>query len=87
MHYRLNPAPLPPRCVETAFLKSIGQSNKDVLFVILFTILFGFVWPVWSNLKRLQCQLDDVFWKIDALQQSTKVTDAFSRVSNWLLTS
>ncbi len=76
MHYL---APL-PRCVEIAFLKSIGQSNKDVLSVILFTALFGFVWPVWSNLKRVQCQLDDVFWKIDALQQSIKVADTFSRL-------
>jgi hypothetical protein len=58
-----------------------------VLYVILFTVLFGFVWPVWSNLKRVQCQLDDVFWKIDALQQSIKVTDTFSRVSNRVLMS
>ncbi|KAF8506590.1 hypothetical protein F5888DRAFT_1643628 [Russula emetica] len=63
-------------CVETAFLKSIGLSNKDVLSVILFTVLFGFMWPVWSNLKRVQCQLDDVFWKIDALQQSIKSVDS-----------
>jgi hypothetical protein len=52
---------------------SIGQPTKDVLSVILFTVLFGFALPVWSNLKRVQCQLD-------ALQGSIKVTVIYPHV-------
>jgi hypothetical protein len=45
-----------------------------VLSAIFFTSLFGsLAWPVWSILRRVQCQLDDVSGKIDALQQSIKV--------------
>lgn len=62
--------------VEVVFLKLIGQSNKDVLSAILFTVLIGFVWPVWSNLKHVQRQLDDVFRKIDALQHSIKSVES-----------
>ena len=63
-----------PRCVETAFLKWIRRSNRDVLSTIFFTILLGsFAWPLWSNLKRLHCRLDDVFEKIEVLQRSIKV--------------
>jgi len=70
-----------PRCVETAFLKWIRRSNQDVLSTIFFTILLGsFAWPLWSNLKRLHCRLDDVFEKIEALQQSIKVTVVSSPV-------
>jgi hypothetical protein len=70
-----------PRCVETAFLKWIRRSNQDVLSAIFFTILLGsFAWPVWSNLKRVHCRLDDVFGKMEALQQSIKVTVVSSRV-------
>jgi hypothetical protein len=68
MHYRVTPL---HSCVEAVFLISIGQPTKDMLSAILFTILFGFALPVWSNLKldlkRVQCQLDD-------LQGSIKVT-------------
>ena len=66
------------------FLKSIGQPTKDVLFIILFTVLFGLTLPVWSNLKRMQCQLEGAFLKIDALQQSIKVMVIYPRSYLWL---
>jgi hypothetical protein len=53
----------------------------DILSTIFFTILLGsFAWPVWSNLKRVHCRLDEVFAKIEALQQSIKVPVIFPRV-------
>ena len=55
------------------FLKLIGRPTKDVLFAILFTVLFGFAFPVWSKLKRVQRQLD-------ALQRSIKVMVIYPRV-------
>jgi len=45
-----------------------------VLSTILFTVLFEFAGLVWLNLKRVQCQFDDVYGKIDVLQKSIKVT-------------
>ncbi|KAI9509520.1 hypothetical protein F5148DRAFT_745824 [Russula earlei] len=61
-------------CVETAFLKWIRRSNEDVLSTIFFTFLLGsFAWPVWSNLKHIHCRLDDVYGKIEVLQQSMDV--------------
>jgi hypothetical protein len=63
------------RCVEIAFLKFIGQPTKDVFSAIFFTALLGtLAWPVWSILRRVQGQLEDVSGKIDVLQQSIKVT-------------
>lgn len=70
-----------PRCVEAVFLKFLRRSNADVLSIIFFTILSGgFAWPVWSNLKRVHCRLDEVFAKIEALQQSIKVPPSFFHV-------
>jgi hypothetical protein len=51
----------------------LGQPAKDVLSAILFTFLFGFAVPVWSNLKRVRSQLD-------ALQRSIKVAIVYPRV-------
>jgi hypothetical protein len=63
-------------CVETAFLKWIRRSNEDVLSTIFFTILLGsFAWPVWSNLQRVHCRLDDVSERIEALQRSVQALE------------
>ena len=56
-----------------ALLTLIGQPTKDVLFVILFTVLFGFSFSIWSKLKHVQRQLD-------ALRRSIKVTVIYPRV-------
>jgi hypothetical protein len=63
-----------PRLLEAIFLKLVGRNGKDILSVLFFSALLGrLAWPVWSNLKHLHHRLDDLFGRIEAVQQSLKV--------------
>jgi hypothetical protein len=63
------------------FRKYVGQSNRDILSAIFLLFLLGrFVWFVWSNLKHVRNQLDDMYGRIEALHQSIKVTVFFPHV-------
>ena len=70
-HHRLTPL---PRFVEWCFLTLVGWSYKDVVCAFFFTFLLGgFACLMWSNVKRLQCKLDDIFGRIEALHQAINV--------------
>ncbi|KAH9964229.1 hypothetical protein BC827DRAFT_1189776 [Russula dissimulans] len=60
-------------CIELAFLKCIGCSNKVTLYTIFVTCFLGsYACRLQSNLQRMQGQLDSVFWMIGDVQRSIK---------------